>query len=161
MKPGGILELRLQRGELGAAVALAALGGVVLAMASRMPDGSMGAPGPGMFPLGLGGGLVLVGIGLVVRALRLGGADADLVIEVGHRHVWISLAALVVLGLVFEPLGYPISIFLFMLTLLGAFAKLGRLRTVAAALVAAGVSWWFFVKLLGVNLPLGLLQMNG
>ncbi len=59
MKPGGVFALRVRRGEIGAAVVIAALGAAVITMALRMPDGSMGAPGPGMFPLGLGGGLLL------------------------------------------------------------------------------------------------------
>jgi len=74
--------------------------------------------------------------------------------------VWIALIALTVLALVFEPLGYPLAITLFMLALLRAYAALGWVRACMWAVAAAALSWFFFVRLLGVNLPLGLLAFG-
>ena len=47
-----------------------------------------------------------------------------------------------------------------MATLLRSFSTLGSLRSLLGAIAAAAISWFFFVQLLGVNLPLGILQMN-
>ena len=47
-----------------------------------------------------------------------------------------------------------------MATLLRSFSTLGWLRSLLGAIAAAAISWFFFVQLLGVNLPLGILQMN-
>ncbi|MGE0802357.1 MAG: tripartite tricarboxylate transporter TctB family protein [Lautropia sp.] len=154
------LTLRAKRGEFAAALAMIVGAAAILAVSWRMPAGMAGQPGPAMFPLGLGAGLLLTGIGLAVRALRLTGEEADLVVEIGHKQVWIGLAALAGFALLFEPLGYPLSTVLFMTVLLRAWSELKWPVVLLAALVAAAISWYFFVQLLGVHLPLGLLQQR-
>lgn len=155
---GATLRLSARRGELAGALALLALALAVLVLSWKMPFGSAAQPGPGAFPFGLGSLLLLVSIGLTGRALRVAGPDDEAMIEIGHRHIWTGLAALTVFALVFEPLGYLIGTTLFMLTLLRAWAQLSWQRSFLAGLLAALLSWLFFERLLGVNLPPGILR---
>jgi len=143
--------------EIAVGLVLLALSAAVLVLAGKMPIGTLASPGPAVFPLGLGGTLFLVSIGLLIRALRLRGEEADQRISIGHKDVWIALIALVVLALVFELVGYLISAFLFMAVLLRSFSPLNWWRIGIGALLASSISWFLFVKLLGVNLPAGLL----
>lgn len=154
------VSVSARRGEAIAAVALVLLSAGLLVMALKMPFGTLASPGPGMFPLGLAALLGLVSIGLLLRALRLAGAPAAERIVFGHKQIWITLLALTGMGLLFEPLGYLLSTGLFMLVLLRSYSTLRWLPACATAAAVAAVSWAFFAKLLGVNLPLGLLNFN-
>jgi putative tricarboxylic transport membrane protein len=77
----------------------------------------------------------------------------------GHGDIALTLIALVVLALIFEPAGYVISATLFMFVLLRAFAGLGWMRASVSALTIALVTYYMFVKVLGVSLPGGLLPL--
>ena len=174
MKPPGAVIVSMRRGELGVSLVLLTVSAGALAFAIGMPTGTIAEPGPGVFPLGISACLLVVSLGLVVRALLLppaaktpppdssateSGDDASEV-QVGHRLIWISLASLALFGLLLEPLGFPICAAVFMTTLLRSFSTLGWLRSILGALAAAAISWFFFVQLLGVNLPLGILQLD-
>lgn len=149
-----------RRGEAIAAVALVLLSAGLLYMVLKMPFGTLASPGPGMFPFGLTVLLGLVGIGLLLRAVRLPSAPAAERIVIGHQQIWITLLALTGMGLVFEPLGYLLSTGLFMLVLLRSYSTLRWPAIGATAIAVAVISWFFFARLLGVNLPLGLLNVN-
>ncbi len=174
MKPPGAIIVSMRRGELGVALVLLAVSAGALAVATGMPTGTVAEPGPGVFPLGISACLLAVSLGLVVRALLIappvdlsaaaspatdsGGDESE--VQIGHRLIWISLASLALFGLLLDTLGFPVCAALFMATLLRSFSTLGSLRSLLGAIAAAAISWFFFVQLLGVNLPLGILQMN-
>lgn len=171
--PGGFV-VSMRRGELAVALVLLAISAGALALATGMPTGTVAEPGPGVFPLGISACLLALSLALVLRALLLPPAaktppadsfnpesgDDESEVQVGHRLIWISLASLTLFGLLLEPLGFPVSAALFMTTLLRSFSKLGWLKSILGAIAAAAISWFFFVTLLGVNLPLGVLQLN-
>ena len=174
MKPPRAMIVSMRRGELGVALALLAVSVGALAIATGMPAGTLAEPGPGVFPVGISACLLAVSLGLIVRALlpqrpaeispasspSAESADPEPGIQVGHGLIWISLAALALFGLLIEPLGFPACATLFMAALLRCFSTLGWLRSILGAIAAAAISWFFFVQLLGVNLPLGILQLN-
>ena len=174
MKPAGAIVVSMRQGELGVALVLLAISAGALAVATGMPAGTIAEPGPGVFPLGISACLLAVSLGLVVRALLLPVAtkmpsadspvsesgDDESEVQAGHRLIWISLASLALFGLLIDPLGFPVCAALFMATLLRSFSTLGWLRSILGAIAAAAISWFFFVQLLGVNLPLGILQLN-
>ena len=149
----------MRRGETAAAVALLLFACAILWGSVLMPSGTVGAPGPGFFPRALGSLLALVSVGLLVRSLRLDPA-VDEVVALGHRHIALTLVALVGLGLMLEYAGYVLSATLFMLVLLRAFSTLGWTRSMLAAGATALVSYFLFVHLLSVMLPAGLLQFH-
>jgi putative tricarboxylic transport membrane protein len=146
----------MRRGETVAAAALLVFAVAIVWGAVLMPPGTVGAPGPGFFPRALGALLALVSVGLLVRAYRLD-PIGDEVVALGHRHITLTFAALVGLGLLFEYAGYVLSATLFMLVLLRAFSTLGWIRSALAAAATAVVTYYLFVNVLGVMLPVGLL----
>lgn len=175
MKQPGALVVPMRRGELAAALALGAVAAGALYMAIAMPAGTVAEPGPGVFPMGISACLLAVSVGLIVRALRMPAVPADEsgaatgqpdtasdedTVQIGHRLIWISLVALTLFGLLLEPVGFPVCAAIFMATLLRCFSTLGWIRSLLGGVVAAAISWFFFVQLLGVNLPPGILQMH-
>ena len=150
------LAASLRRGEAVAALVMLLLACGVVWQAVQMPPGTLGAPGPGAFPGALGVLLAVICIGLLVRAWRMT-ATQDESIVLGHRDIVLTLVALVVLGLLFEWLGFVLSAGLFMLVLFRAFSPLRWIGALVAAAATAAVSYFVFVRLLGVALPPGLL----
>ena len=146
----------MHRGEMAVGAVLLLFACAILWGSFLMSAGTSGAPGPGFFPRALGALLAAVSVGLLIRAQRLEPA-ADVTVALGHRDIALTLLALAGFGLVFERAGYLLSATLFLLVLLRAFAKRGWLGSLAAAVAIALVSYYFFVKLLGVMLPAGLL----
>jgi putative tricarboxylic transport membrane protein len=153
------LAASLRRGEAVAALVLLLLACGVVWQAARMPPGTLGAPGPGAFPGALGVLLAAICIGLLVRAWRMSAAEDESIV-LGHRDIALTLAALVVLGLLFEWLGFVLSAGLFMLVLFRAFAPLRWIGAIVAAAATAAVSYIVFVRLLGVSLPAGVLPLS-
>lgn len=149
-------SVSMNRGEMAAGILLLAFAGAILWGALQMPPGTANAPGPGFFPRGLGALLAAVSIGLVIRALRLAPAD-DAAVALGHRDIALTVVALAIFGLVFEPLGFVLGASLFMLVLVRAFSPLGWAGSLVVALAIALGSYFVFVKLLGVTLPRGVL----
>jgi putative tricarboxylic transport membrane protein len=150
-------------GEVAAGLCLAASGAVITTLARRMgagPDPS--APGPGVAPSALGIGLVLLGLVIALTAALRAPAPAPaggLSTEEPGGTRKLVIAALLLAGCVilFEPAGFMLATFVFLLL---GFTLLGEAswRTAApAAAIAAGGLWLFFTKLLGVGLPYGLI----
>ncbi len=139
-----------RHGELAIAIILFMVGVVWLVGVLDMPKGEFSVPGPGFFP-------TLLGLALCVASTALAGkilaAKTTARVSIGNWHIWSTGIALVVLALLFEPLGFVPSIALFM----GFFLKrLGEMRwttCILAATAAAGAAYWFFSHLLGVPLP--------
>lgn len=156
----GVVQVRARRGELAAAIVLVVFSCWMLWSALQMPLGTGASPGPGTVPAALGALLLATSLGLVIRAVRLAGAPADTRIAIGHSHIWLVLGALILVGFLFEPLGYILTMGLFLTTLLRRFSGRGWLRAAATAIVITLVSYFFFHRLLGVNLPLGLLRFG-
>lgn len=151
-------RIAMRTGEAGTAAVVLVLGLAILITSLRMPGGSAGEPGPAMFPIGLGAGILATGAGLLLRALRMTGNDTNETVEIGSRDVWLGLVSLGALAFVFEPLGFPIAASLFAWALLWAWSPLGRIKSLLAAIAAVAIAWFVFARLLGVNLPLGVLR---
>ena len=151
------LAVSVRAGEMAAGALLLLFACAIVWGSFQMSAGTAGAPGPGYFPRALGVLLVLVSVALLIRALRLVRA-ADEAVTLGHRDIALTVAALAVLGLLFEPAGYVLSASLFMFVLLRAFSTLGWVRSLVAAVATALATYYLFVKLLGVTLPAGPLS---
>ena len=156
MSWSGRFTVSMHRGELAVGVALLLFAGAILWGAFQMSAGTSGAPGPGFFPRALGSMLLLVSVGVIVRALKLEPA-ADVTVALGHRDITLTVLALIGFGLAFEYVGFVLSATLFMLVLLRAFAKRSWLSSLATSMAIVLVSYYVFIKLLGVSLPAGLL----
>lgn len=145
-------------GEIVAAIVLALLSIAILVLAMRMPPGLGADLGPGALPAAIGALLLATSLGLLVRALRLPAAAAVGRLSLGHPRVWLVLVALAVVSLLFERLGYLVTMGLFLLALLRVLSGHGWSRVTTWAVLMTVGSYYLFDRLLGLTLPLGLLR---
>ena len=160
-------EQRTQnRSELGVAVLLLVLGGVVLFDASRIRSGvgQVGAVGPTAVPILVGVLLVVCAVALAVDVLRgghgeaEGGEDVDLSHPSDWRTLLLLVAAFLANVVLMEPAGWWLSgAVLFW----GSAYALGSRRYVRDAVLAFALSfltYYVFAVGLGIFLPAGVLQ---
>jgi len=138
-------------GEVAIAAVLFTIGLVWFIVSLQMPRGEFAVPGPGFFPMFLSlalcaSALVLVGVGL------FGGTPVPQV-RVGNRSIWATPVALLLLAVLFEPLGFLPAIALFVAFFLRLLAGFRWLVCLVAGLAAAYAVYLFFGGLLGLPLP--------
>jgi hypothetical protein len=141
-----------RRGGALVAGTLAATGAFFAWQAMQLDLGSVALPGPGFFPLALGLILVVLASALGVACRR---APAVATIELGHRDVLITIAGLLVVPLLFEPLGAYPTLGLFGAAMLALIARAPLPLALVTAALAMTACWLFFQVLLGVALPAG------
>lgn len=146
-------SIRVRRGGLVLAGALAAVGLLFVWQAAGLDLGGIGLPGAGFFPLLTGGALAAFAIAIGIQLLRE--RDDGRVIAFGHRDVLIVFAAMLGVPLLFEPLGAYGTLGLFGAVLLVLIARTSFVRAGIAAAVAMVMCWGFFQQLLGLQLPTG------
>jgi putative tricarboxylic transport membrane protein len=148
----------MRRRELVSAAVLLAFGLFAAAQASGLRFGTVAAPGPGFFPLGLAMALCLAAIGLIVRAWRGAAADVWTPTPDARRFaVAGTLGALLVYALVLEWLGFLLATFVLLVFFFRALQRQSWLVVVAGSLATSILSYLVFKTWLGVNLPGGLL----
>jgi hypothetical protein len=147
--PGAVSD---RRGGIFVAGMLATVGGFFAWQSWRLDLGNVDLPGPGFFPLVLGAVLVVFSIVIGIGHWRSSEREA---VEVGHRDVVVAIAALLMVPLMFEPLGAYITLGFFGTTLLVLIARVPPLLALAATCVGLAACWYFFQVLLGLQLPTG------
>ena len=137
-------------GELAIAGVLFVIGLIWVLGTLDMPKGDFSVPGPGLFP-------VLLGLALCGASLALGGSviwsRTSRRVPVGNAYIWSTPIALIALAILFERLGFVLSITLFIGFFLKLLSDLKWGICVAAAVAAAVGAYLFFSYLLGVPLP--------
>ena len=128
--------------------------------AIQFPWGTWAEPGPGPFPLAVSILLCLAGIAKILQKKEReegGGGEGWRKIARDFLTPLKILGTTLVFILVLERLGYLLATPLFMLVLFLWVCRY-RLRVALGLAVAIGVgSWYFFEKVLSVQLPQGLL----
>src|SRR5882757_5915416 len=142
-----------RRVGLLAAGTLALIGLIFAWQASRLDLGQIGLPGPGFFPLLLGGLLVVFAAAIAIEGRLVSSKDEPL--EFGHAQVLITFAALLAVPLLFELLGAYITLGLMSAVLLVFIARVSMLLAVVSSAVVMAACWYLFGELLGVRLPTG------
>ena len=142
-------------GLFGAA-SLAAIALFFIVQASMLAWGGLALPGPGFFPLVLGGALLLFSacIGVELWRAKPNGENYEL----GHRDVIIAMVALLLIAPAFETLGAYATLGFFAFVLLVFVARLNAFVAAASSAVGMVAIWYFFQILLGVQLPKGILM---
>lgn len=126
-------------------------------------EGGWGPQEPGFFPMVIGIGLMLFGIAfLVSTTLR---PDAALLEQAAVEHarthwrtLWSVLGVLVVYVFVLEPLGYVIATSLFFVGTARLAGSRSPVRDLVVAVLFSLAVFLGFTEILGVRLPLGLLD---
>src|ERR1700704_1243741 len=142
-----------RRAGLLAAGALALIGLIFAWQASRLDLGQIGLPGPGFFPLVLGGLLVVFAAAIAIEGRLASSKDEPL--EFGHAQVLITFAALLAVPLLFDLLGAFITLGLMSAVLLVCIARVSVLLAVLSSAIGMATCWYLFGELLGVRLPIG------
>lgn len=137
--------------EVISGIALMA-GGVAYTIGAlvTLPLGTLRQAGPGMFPVGLGGLLFLIGVGIFVPSLF----DSEKLPSVGLRPLIAVLAAVAAFALLIGPLGLFSAIVAS--TVLSSLAVPGfrPLNVFLLSLGLMAIAWVIFILVL--NLPMKL-----
>ena len=147
------------RSNIAVAAALLALAGYIFLAAASLPFGTMRVPQTAFFPRTLA---VLLGImSLILLARALAGREAlgggEKIETQGWIRIVVTLMTLAGFALVLERLGFLLTTFLLMISLLRAIEAQKWRKVVVVALATALISYAIFSWLLGVPLPAGLL----
>jgi putative tricarboxylic transport membrane protein len=127
-------------------------------LALELPIGTFTEPGPAVFPLALSSLLFIIGLITIFPGKKKTTAD-------GNRDaanlakplaiILLTLGFIMVMG----RLGYLLSSFVY---LFGLFSLVSRYRwfysAILSVILAAG-TWYFFGKILGIFLPMGVLNL--
>lgn len=149
--------------DLAAGLFVAALGGLAVWQALAIPNSPIYAQvGPKAVPFVVAGGLLLLGAGLAVEALRGGWShgleemqDAP---PVNRRAFALLLAGLAANLLLIAPLGFSFAATVQFVLVAAAFGSRRFFRDAAIALALTLATWFLFVELLGVNIGAGVLE---
>ena len=143
--------------DLAAGVFIALLGAVVILAASQIRGDVEERLPPRTLPYVVGFLTLAGGLGLAVKSYRFRGEDPE--IEWPEKDGWVRIGVNLLLLALFtalmEPLGMPITTGLYVA---GAIWYMDRKRILTALLTGAGsavIVYYLFIKLLGLNFPLG------
>lgn len=142
-----------RRGGVLIAAVLAATGLVFVWQSSMLDLGQIGLPGPGFFPMLLGALLIAFSIMIGIGCWRAPAEGEP--VELGHPHVLITMAALLAVPILFEPLGAYVTLGLLSATLLVFIARLSPLRAGISTVLGMAACWYLFQVLLGLRFPMG------
>jgi putative tricarboxylic transport membrane protein len=155
----------VRRADTIAAICVALLGATTIALARQLPYQAEYGPGAGFLPLWLGVTLVFLSFFLLRDALReentgttprlAGDAAGFFSFGPGAMVPWlIFFVSTIALALLFERLGFGLSIGLYMVVTMRWVAQRSWLATVALAVATPLVLYLGFVRILMVPLPL-------
>jgi len=131
------------------------VGGALYALTAffNLPLGTLRAMGPGLFPVGLGSLLVLIGLGILIPALLVGESKLP---TVKPRALIAVLAAVAAFALLIGPFGLLPAIVAS--TVVSSLAVPGNrpLRVLLLAIFLMFVAWLIFILLL--QLPVSMVS---
>lgn len=149
--------------DLGAGLFVLVLGAVALWQAAAIQASPLYAQvGPRAVPYGVAAGLVLIGVGLVVVALRGGWSSEMEEVVQAPPTAWRALAYLAA-GLIanvalIEWLGFVLAATVQFVLVSAAFGSRALLRDVAIGLAVTLSAYLFFARVLGVSIGAGVLE---
>jgi putative tricarboxylic transport membrane protein len=148
----------LDKSELIAALLLIALGAFVAIKAWDWPYLTKDGPGPGFFPLWIGG--LLVGLSVLLIALqysdaRKAGKAPPATNWKGARPVLVGWVALMVAVALLKPAGFAVAYALLAAFLVRVVFRQSWFAALMVSVVSAAAFWLVFAKLLRVQIPAG------
>jgi putative tricarboxylic transport membrane protein len=128
--------------------------------ALKLPFGTVNAPRSGFFPAVLAALLALISLGgLLAAAVNGGGSRSEAAAPLFWRKILLTVGLLVAFAASFEFLGYVLSSFLFVFSVLRGVERTSWRRAGGVAVSAALISYLLFGLLLGTPLPSGFLRI--
>jgi putative tricarboxylic transport membrane protein len=135
---------------------------LMAAFAIPEPSFENAVVGPKAVPLAIGVALAATSLGLAIRGLVWGRSERDVasgeaVPPQDLRKLGVVALLLLAYILIFIPIGYAISTFLFMLSVTMYLDREHWVRNLVYAVVFSAVVYSIFVYVFGVQLPAGVL----
>ena len=137
------------------------LGLIISVWSATFPFGNLQDPGPAYFPSGLGLIIVVIGMLMLIRARKAkeGNALRPLEPPVSHRaavrRVVLCLAGMTLSAILFETLGFVLTMFLMILFMMRTIAPQKWKTALFYSLISALGSLFVFRVLLKTQLPSG------
>jgi len=137
--------------DFGSGLLFLVLGGVCVVIARNYPMGSAQSMGPGYFPTMLGSLLALNGAALVIRSFLRSGPGFP---EISWRGILLTMAAIVLFGLLLKTAGLPIAVMALVVISACASAQFRLWPPLALAVALSVFCVLIFVQALGLPIPL-------
>ena len=152
------------RKDLFASIGLLFIAAVYYASSVGIPESTLdeeGVPGPRSLPTVLAGVLAVIAITLGVRALASSPARSSSKEAKEDEAPWLRALGMLGIGVLYLPVatlvGYPIALFLLLVTVALYERKAPDWRLFAVAAGGALFFWFVFAYMLGVRQPEGIL----
>lgn len=148
---------RFDKSELAASLLVIALGAFVMWHAAAWEYMTPDGPGPGFFPLWIGGALIVLPVVLTAAQLfdiRRGLAAARIRWE-GASRVLAGWAAFVAAAALLRPAGFVVTLALLCAFYVRVIYRRSWITALAVSSGSAAGFWIVFVKLLGLQMPTG------
>ena len=137
-----------------------ALFGIFLIYASTLiTGGAEHRLPPETFPMVVGFLLLLCGSGLALKSWRIRGADFAIKWPDGEgvRTILVTLASVACYIILLNPLGLPLASFLYIAFSIWYLKRSKWLLAIVISLITAAISYYLFIRLLGLSFPAGFL----
>ena len=121
-----------------------------------LPTGSFRAPGPGFFPLGLSGMIVLLSFVLLVKKGQKS-APSKIQLRKSSFNVALTFVGLIGYSLLLKPLGFLLATSGLTYFLLGVVQRVRWRMSLTLAILVTFAASLFFGRFLGVPFPRGFL----
>jgi putative tricarboxylic transport membrane protein len=114
---------------------------------------------PRTFPMVVGTLLLLCGSGLALKSWTIRGADLDIHWPDGEgiRTILVTLASLACYIALMNPLGLPLATFFYIGFSIWYLKRSKWLMAIVISLITAAISYYLFIRLLGLSFPAGFL----
>jgi len=145
--------------DIASACFLILLGILVLVAASQIRGGMEERLPPRTLPYIVGGTILACGALLALKARRSAGTETPIKWP-GRKEmirIAVSLLAIVVFIAVMTPLGFPLSSGLYVAFSIWYLKRSGALTALVSGILTGAVSYFVFIRLLELSLPLGTL----
>ena len=138
------------------------LGIVVLIAASQIRGGMEERLPPRTLPYLVGGTILACGALLALKTGRSAGKDVPIKWPAREAmiRIAVSLLAIVVFIAVMTPLGFPLSSGLYVASSIWYLKRSGVLTAIVSGILTGALSYFVFIRLLELSLPLGTLFLD-
>jgi putative tricarboxylic transport membrane protein len=138
---------------------IALFGVFVLCASMFITGGAAHRLPPRTFPMVVGFLLFFCGIGLAIKNWSLRGADLAIPWpdKEGVRTILVTLVSLACYIALMDPLGLPLASFLYIAFSIWYLKRSKWLMALVISLITAVISYYLFIRLLGLSFPAGFL----
>lgn len=148
----------MKRVDLGIGIVSIVLGIIVILTSQDLASFAGNGPGPGFLPRALALIFILGGLALAIKEIiRPSTETLDAVGLAGNVRVLYVFTLLIVVAVIFEPLGFIVAMLLLMAGLVFGLERKFNLAAILTVVLVPVVCWTLFAVLLRVRLPEGIL----